>query len=166
MADQTRDNKDKTQLHYWYSTYAADVLLKLPLEILGGAPTATAEKVLHELAAFLRTPSAGVPLRTAALAAVNAGHDPGELYSRVCMFGAKKYARGNFRKGAGVCSYADSALRHLMRILAGEDTDPESGLPHIGHALWNIVQMFEIQVRPDAWAGRDDRLCHCGEYMG
>lgn len=75
-----------------------------------------------------------------------------EAYSAVCEYGEGKYARGNFRKGAPITQYLDSALRHLLSRLRGERFDPESGKPHAGHALWNVIQAME---QPSF---RDDRL--------
>ena len=50
--------------------------------------------------------------------------------------GALKYGRGNFRPGGVRFSiYFDAARRHWNKILEGEWLDPDSGLPHIAHAL-------------------------------
>lgn len=50
--------------------------------------------------------------------------------------GALKYGRGNFRPGGVRFSiYFDANRRHWNKILEGEWVDPDSGLPHIAHAL-------------------------------
>lgn len=56
---------------------------------------------------------------------------------RVLMFGAKKYSPHGWKDGQKTTDIADCLLRHLTAYLAGEDTDPESGLPHTAHILCN-----------------------------
>jgi hypothetical protein len=50
--------------------------------------------------------------------------------------GANKYGPWNWR-GAGInlMTYIGAMQRHLDAIHAGEDTDPDSGVSHIGHIL-------------------------------
>ena len=59
-------------------------------------------------------------------------------------FGAGKYGRHNFRDGLQHSRCLDAAMRHLLAINAGEDIDPESGMPHIYHALCSLV-MYDWQ---------------------
>lgn len=61
-----------------------------------------------------------------------------ELVSKVRMFGAKKYARGNWKKGFKQTRSLAAALRHIFAYMNGEDNDPESGLSHLGHAICGI----------------------------
>lgn len=58
-----------------------------------------------------------------------------ENVARVREFGAKKYARDNWKKGFNYTRSAAACLRHVFAFLSGEDLDPESGLPHIAHAI-------------------------------
>lgn len=65
-----------------------------------------------------------------------------ELVSRVRMFGAKKYARNNFKiTGFKYTRSCAAALRHIFAFLNGEDLDPESGLSHIGHAICSLEHL-------------------------
>lgn len=70
--------------------------------------------------------------------------------------GALKYGRSNFRAvGVRASIYYDAARRHLDAWFEGEDTDPDSGLPHHAHALACIAILVDAQA-----AGKltDDRM--------
>lgn len=55
--------------------------------------------------------------------------------SRVMALGAAKYGPYNWReKKVKLSVYIEAAMRHLMALFDGEDTDPESGMPHSAHA--------------------------------
>lgn len=59
-----------------------------------------------------------------------------ETVSKVRMFGAKKYGRGNFKvTGFKYTRSIAASLRHIFAFLRGEDNDPESGLSHLAHAI-------------------------------
>lgn len=59
------------------------------------------------------------------------------LYQAMGMMdGVRKYGLFNWRDNpVKMRIYLDAAVRHIMQILDGEDFDPVSGAPHIGHAL-------------------------------
>lgn len=70
--------------------------------------------------------------------------------------GALKYGRTNYRaEGVRASIYYDAVMRHVMAWFEGEDIDPDSGLPHMAHALACLA----ILVDADA-AGKlnDDRM--------
>lgn len=69
-------------------------------------------------------------------------------------FGAKKYAKHNFRKGMDHSRVLDAAMRHLLAIVNGEDLDPESGLPHWAHARCCLAMYAFFQTNG---VGVDDR---------
>lgn len=58
---------------------------------------------------------------------------------RVLTFGAKKYDPYNWKKGITYSRVYSALLRHLTAWHSGEDTDPESGLSHLDHALCNVA---------------------------
>lgn len=74
---------------------------------------------------------------------------------RVLEFGAKKYARNDWKKGMPTSKIIDSMLRHLACLLAGEAVDSESGLTHLGHIQCNAMFLGnkkneqDIVVLPD-----------------
>lgn len=74
--------------------------------------------------------------------------------ARVLDFGAKKYGRSNWRGGLSECRLIAAALRHMFAYLAGEDLDPESGLPHPAHAMACIMFLLDQHPRLPAL---DDR---------
>lgn len=77
--------------------------------------------------------------------------------------GACKYRRHNWRI-AGVRSsvYYDAAMRHLTRWWEGETVDPDSGIPHLGHAMACLIILLDADLAkkltddrppasPDTW---------------
>jgi hypothetical protein len=78
------------------------------------------------------------------------------LTSQVRMFGAKKYARDNWKKGFKYTRALAAALRHLFSAMYEDPIDPESGLLHIGHAVCSIEHCYYAVMRlpPDEF---DDR---------
>ncbi|WP_061238191.1 dATP/dGTP diphosphohydrolase domain-containing protein [Ectopseudomonas composti] len=75
--------------------------------------------------------------------------------------GMLKYGRSNWRaSGVRASIYFDAANRHLNAWFEGEDCDPDSGLPHLAHALACLAIVVDAQA-----AGKlnDDRM-HPGGY--
>lgn len=75
--------------------------------------------------------------------------------SEVLAFGAKKYAPDNWRGGMAWRRLIDASLRHLTAFADGENTDPESGLPHLAHAACCLMFLQEYQAKA---MGTDDRF--------
>ena len=70
--------------------------------------------------------------------------------------GAGKYGRSNFRAvGVKASVYVDACKRHLDAWFEGEEADPDSGLPHLSHALACLAIIVDAQA-----AGKlnDDRM--------
>lgn len=63
----------------------------------------------------------------------------------VLEFGARKYAPHAWRGVPdGRARYTDAALRHLFAHMQGESDDPESGLPHLAHAVCSLLFAMEL----------------------
>ena len=68
-----------------------------------------------------------------------------EGVAEVLTFGARKYAAHSWRTvPEGADRYRDALYRHLAAFERGELTDPESGLPHLDHALCNLLFVREL----------------------
>lgn len=75
--------------------------------------------------------------------------------SRVQAYGHSKYKDfNNYRKGMEVTRNLSCALRHIRDYLNGADTDHESGLNPLGHAMCRVA--FVLQNLHDGVA-IDDR---------
>ena len=82
------------------------------------------------------------------------------LGSLALLDGALKYGRSNFRAiGVRSSIYYDAARRHLTAWFEGEDLDPDSGVPHLGHALACLAILVDAEA-----AGKlnDDRMAPGG----
>ena len=75
-------------------------------------------------------------------------------WGQVFTMGAKKYGRNNWKSGTDWHEFYGSALRHMFAFWKGEDMDPESGLSHLAHALWNIGAIRYYQLHK---LGEDSR---------
>jgi hypothetical protein len=65
--------------------------------------------------------------------------------AKVFQFGAAKYERDNFKKGMESHRLVAAAMRHIGAYWEGEDLDPESGLPHLGHARCCLAMLIELE---------------------
>lgn len=80
-----------------------------------------------------------------------------EELARVFDYGAKKYARDNWKKGVPWHEFYGSALRHIFKWWQGEDIDPESNCLHLAHAICNLTFLLwysKYNVGLDDRAGR------------
>jgi hypothetical protein len=77
------------------------------------------------------------------------------VLTKVLMFGAKKYAPDNWRKGISYRRLVAAAMRHMLSFMDGEDCDPETGLPHAGHAMCcRMFLIWTMKNRADLDDGR------------
>lgn len=78
--------------------------------------------------------------------------------ARVWEYGTKKYAPHNWMKGMKWSVPFGCLMRHMAAWQAGEENDPESGLPHLAHAMCNLRMLTlyattfqEGDDRPTKW---------------
>jgi hypothetical protein len=65
---------------------------------------------------------------------------------KVLEFGAKKYARENWRfVEFGETRYMAAAFRHLIAYQNNEDVDPETGLSHLAHAGCCLLFLLALE---------------------
>ena len=61
--------------------------------------------------------------------------------------GALKYGRANWRvAGVRTSIYYDAVRRHLNKLFEGEELDPDSGLPHMSHALACLAILVDAKA--------------------
>ncbi len=74
--------------------------------------------------------------------------------------GALKYGRSNWRAaGVRASIYYDASRRHINKWFEGEDLDPDSGLPHLAHALACLAILVDAEA---AGMLTDDRMVQGG----
>lgn len=67
--------------------------------------------------------------------------------SKVMGLGAKKYGPYNWRqKKVRYTVYLEAAMRHILSALDGEELDPESGQPHVGHAFACMAILLDAKA--------------------
>lgn len=71
------------------------------------------------------------------------------IESLIFMFGSIKYKRDNWKNGKQtleetMLNLMKSAKRHIQHYESGEWLDPESKMPHLGHAIWNLNRMLDF----------------------
>lgn len=89
---------------------------------------------------------------------------PEALYAlgRVLEYGARKYADRNWEKGFAWGRSVAALKRHLSAWEAGQDFDPESGMPHLWHVLTNAAFLLAFEARG---VGTDDRATGCAVHL-
>lgn len=78
-----------------------------------------------------------------------------EMCAEALAYGAVKYSADGFKSGMKHRRILNAALRHIYKYADGEDTDKESGLSHISHALASLCMLaYHLQNHPNL----DDRF--------
>jgi hypothetical protein len=69
--------------------------------------------------------------------------------AEIGTFGANKYTRGGWQSvPEGKQRYTDAMMRHLFKMQK-EKLDPDSGLPHLAHFVWNAMAVLELDLREE-----------------
>lgn len=147
----------------------------IPLRIIAEEFIRSAYPVTHEITAL------------SLLARFQEGEGEDVLYSAIASigpawsecaavfaYGRKKYASWNWAKGMDWSVPLACAARHLiLGMMAGEALDPESGLPHRGHFLCNVVMLLtfirtypEGDDRPSQWLRDAATIEHAAREAG
>ena len=70
---------------------------------------------------------------------------------KVLEFGAKKYARDNWKKVEHANTrYLAAAFRHLIHHNNGEAADPETGISHLAHATCCMLFLLALEKQNGA----------------
>lgn len=77
--------------------------------------------------------------------------------AEVLGYGAVKYGEHNWRCVPDARKrYIAAALRHLLTDMTNEQPlDPESGLPHIAHAITSLLFVLEMDIDAIEQLGKD-----------
>lgn len=81
---------------------------------------------------------------------------------QVLTHGAQKYCDHNWEHGMNWGRYVGALLRHVMLFMAGENIDPDSGLPIMAHAACDALFLLTYQLRA---IGNDERWKLPKEYL-
>ena len=75
--------------------------------------------------------------------------DPYAIEQLACVlgYGARKYEAWNWAKGLRYSRLLAAALRHLFAFAKGQDTDEESGLPHLAHCMCCLMMLLAMTQR-------------------
>ena len=88
------------------------------------------------------------------------------MLAKVMALGASKYGAYNWRdQPVAATVYLSAALRHIYQWLDGEDIDPESGAPHLAHAMADMAILLDafanntlIDDRPNTRSAQTTRI--------
>lgn len=89
-----------------------------------------------------------------------------EELALVQAYGHKKYGDfHNYRKGMEVSRNVSCALRHIAAFMDGETNDPESGRPHLAHALCRLAFVLQNQHDGTVIDDRYGLIDNTGDYL-
>lgn len=79
--------------------------------------------------------------------------EAGEAVIKIMMFGARKYARGNWKHVEPGTRYLSAAIRHISSWLNGEAVDSETGYSHLWHAGCCLMFAIWLEIHGKIKAG-------------
>lgn len=102
----------------------------------------------HILEAIYSTPGSGPKFDTGKLRYSLVPPVAVKALAEVLTFGAHKYAPNSWQHvDRAPERYLDALMRHIEAYRSGELLDPESGLPHLSHALCNTAFLLHFQLK-------------------
>ena len=87
-----------------------------------------------------------------------------EAVGKIRTFGVQKYGDSDSWAKVEPKRYMAALLRHINAYRMGEETDKESGMPHLWHAACNL--MFLIDLDKQALENRCKNCGNCVNYDG
>lgn len=73
-----------------------------------------------------------------------------EKVVEVLTYGANKYSVDNWKYVPDLHNrYFDAAQRHIWAYRSGEINDPESGLPHLAHAMCSLMFILQTDLEEE-----------------
>ena len=116
----------------------------MPLEVVAGCmPDPSAKSILQQISYFQKTNNTGYLMNCINQFARHTQHKCNYLGDVCSLFlevakhfeeGAKKYGENNWQKGIPVKCYIDSAVRHYLKWLRGDEDEP-----HDRAFVWNLM---------------------------
>jgi hypothetical protein len=92
-----------------------------------------------------------------------------EEMAKAFMWGEKKYGRYNYTAGFDSHRLIAACLRHVSQYQNGEDSDPESGASHLGHALASLAMLLHtisLGTNKDTRLGKQATSILCVDEKG
>ena len=83
-----------------------------------------------------------------------------EAVGKIRTFGVQKYGDNDGWKKVEPKRYMAALLRHINAYRMGEDTDRESGMPHLWHAACNLMFLIDIS------GAKEEKMCgNCARFL-
>ncbi len=83
------------------------------------------------------------------------------LDAAVFTLGSEKYGDHNWKGGLAYHRILRAAQHHINARLMGERVDPESKLPHLAHARWNVGALLYYDLYESKYHQFDDVTSNC-----
>ena len=84
-------------------------------------------------------------------------YDPLYVTAKVLTFGAQKYGDYNWANGIHYHRLFRAAINHTWQWFKGNTNDPETGLPHLAHAICCLLFLLHYDLYRKQYANFDDR---------
>jgi hypothetical protein len=106
----------------------------------------TASEIIAHIGSYQAGSDIGLDMALAAAADEGVGLEKfagaAQVFQHVTTRAVKPYPKWNWMKGMAWSVPIGCILRHAQKIQAGEDTDPETGFPHMAHIQCNLIMLL------------------------